>query len=67
MAKRADRNVVQMEADKEAKIQEFMYGDKTNVERAMYDCTGNKWSHQNGDARFKGGKKFGSRKQGNIQ
>jgi hypothetical protein len=32
---------------KETKIQEFMYGDATNVEHEMYEYTCNNWSHQN--------------------
>ena len=36
-----DRNVVQKEAEKEVKIQEFMYRDTMNVEPEMYDCTSN--------------------------
>jgi hypothetical protein len=32
---------------KEAKIQELMYRDTTNVEHEMYNCTGNNWSHRN--------------------
>ena len=43
----ADRNVVQKEAEKEVKIQEFMYRDTANVEPEMYDCTSNNWSHCN--------------------
>jgi hypothetical protein len=39
---------------KEAKIQEFMYRDTTNVEPEMYDYTGNNWSHWNGNKMFKG-------------
>ena len=38
---------------KEVKIQEFMYRDTRNMEPEMYDYTGNNWSHQNGDKRFK--------------
>ena len=40
----ADRNVVQKEAGKEVKIQEFMYRDTANVEPEMYDHTSNNWS-----------------------
>jgi len=43
---------------KETKIQEFMYGDATNVEYEMYECTCNDWSHQNSNKWFK--VKFGS-------
>ena len=43
---------------KEVKIQEFMYGDKTNVEREIYDCTSNKWSHWNRNEKLK--EKFGN-------
>jgi hypothetical protein len=32
---------------KEAKIQELMYRDTTNVEHGMYDYTVNNWSHRN--------------------
>ena len=38
---------------KEIKIQEFVYRDTRNVDPEMYDYTGNNWSHQNGDKRFK--------------
>ena len=54
----ADRNVVQEEAEKEVKIQEFMYRDTTNVEPEMYDYTGNNWSHWNSNEKLK--EKFGS-------
>ena len=54
----ADRNVVQMEAEKEVKVQEFVYRDATNVEPEMYDCTGNNWSHWNSNEKLK--EKFGS-------
>jgi len=47
MAIPADRNAVQKEAEKNLKIQEFMYRDKTNVEPEMYDYTSNNWSHWN--------------------
>jgi len=53
----ADRNVVQKEAGKEVKIQEFRYRDKMNVEPEMYDYTSNNWSHWNSDEKLKG--KFG--------
>jgi hypothetical protein len=43
---------------KEAKIQEFIYGVTTNVEREMYGYGGNNWSHRNSNKRFK--EKFGS-------
>jgi len=43
---------------KEAKIQEFMYRDKTNVEHTMYVYNSNNWSHWNSNKRFK--EKFGS-------
>ena len=42
---------------KEAKIQEFMYRDTTNVKLKMYDCTGHNWSHQNSNKRLD--EKFG--------
>ena len=32
---------------KEAKMQEFMYSDTTNVERELYDFTGHNLSHRN--------------------
>ena len=38
---------------KEVKIQEFMYRDTTNVERIMYDCTSNIWSHWNSNKKLK--------------
>jgi hypothetical protein len=34
-------------------IQEFMHGDKTNLEYEMYDKTGNNWSHPNNSKKFK--------------
>ena len=49
----ADRNVVQKEAEKEVKIQEFMYRDTANVEPEMYDCTSNNWSHWNSNEKLK--------------
>jgi hypothetical protein len=36
-----------------AKIQDFMCSDTMNVEHKMYDYTCNKWSHHNGNKRFK--------------
>ena len=54
----ADRNVVQKGSGKEVKIQEFVYRDATNVEPEMYDCTGNNWSHWNGNGKVK--EKFGN-------
>jgi hypothetical protein len=54
----ADRNVTQKEAEKNSKIQKFMYRDTTNVEHEMYDYTGNNWSHRNSNKRFI--EKFGS-------
>jgi hypothetical protein len=54
----ADRNVVQKEAEKEVKIQEFVYRDATNVEPEMYDCTSDNWSHWNSNEKLK--EKFGS-------
>jgi len=53
MAIPADRNVVQKEAEKEIKIQEFMYRDTTNVEPEMYDYTSNNWSHWNSNEKLK--------------
>jgi hypothetical protein len=44
--------------EKEAKIQEIMYRDATNVEHEMYDYTGNNWNHRNNNKRSK--EKFGS-------
>jgi len=49
----ADRNVVQKEEEKEVKIQEFVYRDKTNVEPEMYDCTSNNCSHWNTNEKLK--------------
>ena len=49
----ADRNVVQKEAEKNLKIQEFVYRDTTNVEPEKYDCTSNNWSHWNSNEKFK--------------
>ena len=37
----------------EAKLQERIYRDTANVEREMYDCTSNNWSHWNSNKRFK--------------
>ena len=45
MAIPADRNVVQKEAEKDLKKQEFVYRDTTNVEPEMYNYTSNNWSH----------------------
>ena len=44
--------------EKEAKIIEFMYRDKTNVEHEMYDYTSNNWSHWNSNEKLK--EKFGT-------
>jgi hypothetical protein len=41
----ADRNVVQREAEKKLRVQEFRYRDRTNVELEMYDYTSYNWSH----------------------
>jgi hypothetical protein len=46
-----DRNFMQKEAEK--KLQEFMYRDTMTVEHEMYDCTGDNWSHQSSNKRFK--------------
>ena len=54
----ADRNVGAKESGKEVKIQEFVYGDVTNVELEMYDCTSNNWSHWNSNEKLK--EKFGN-------
>jgi len=48
----ADRNFVQKEAEKEVKIQGFMYRDTTNVESEMYDCTSDNWSHWNSNEKL---------------
>jgi len=37
---------------KNTKIQEFFYGDKTNVEYEFHDFIGNNWSHRNGNKVF---------------
>ena len=58
MAIPADRNVLQKEAGKKLKIQEFMYRDTTNVEPEMYDYTNNNWSHWNSNEKLK--EKFGT-------
>ena len=47
----ADRNFVQEEAEKKLKYKSFR--DATNVEPEMYDCTGNNWSHCNGNEKLK--------------
>ena len=54
----ADRNVVQKEAEKKSKMQEFMYRDRANVESEMNDCTSNNWSHWNSNEKLK--EKFGN-------
>ena len=54
MAIPADRNVVQKEAEKKLKIQQFMYRVTASVEPEMYDCTGNNWSHWNSNKKLKG-------------
>jgi len=38
---------------KDVKTQEFMYGDKTNVEPELYDYTSNNWSHWNSNEKLK--------------
>ena len=40
-----DRNVMQKEVEKEAKIQEFMCRKTMNMEHAMSDYTSHNWSH----------------------
>ena len=45
------------ESRKEAKIQEFMHRDTTNVECEMLDYTSNNWNHRNSNKGFK--EKFG--------
>jgi hypothetical protein len=42
----------------EAKLQEFVYREATNVEPEMYDCTSNDWSHWNSNEKLK--EKYGS-------
>ena len=54
----ADRNVVQKEAEKKLKLQEFMYRDTANVDPEMYDHTSSNWSHWDSNEKLK--KKFGS-------
>jgi len=51
---------------KEIKPHEFRCRDKTNVEHETYDCTGNKWNHQNSKKRFKEKSKNNARKIVNI-
>ena len=53
MAISADTNVVQKEAGKKAKIQEFVYTDTMNVEYETYYYTGTYWSNRNSNRRFK--------------
>ena len=43
---------------KEVKIQEFVYGDTTNVEPEMYGYSNNNWSHWNSNEKLK--EKFGN-------
>jgi len=43
---------------KEVKIQQFIYGDTTNVETEMYDCTSYNWSHWNSNEKLK--EKYGN-------
>jgi hypothetical protein len=38
---------------KQTKMQGFLYRDTANVEREMYDYTGNNWSHRNINKRSK--------------
>jgi hypothetical protein len=38
---------------KDAKMQQFVYRDRANVEHAMCDCTGNMWRQRNSNERFK--------------
>jgi len=40
------------EAEKEAKLQEFMSRDTTNVKHEMYDYKSKHWCHQNSNKRF---------------
>ena len=58
MAIPADRNVVQKEAEKGIKVQEFVYRETTNVEPEMYGCTSNNWNHWNSNEKLK--EKFGN-------
>jgi len=53
-----DRNVMQKESREEVKIQEFRYGDTTNVEPEMYDYTGNNCSCWNSNEKLQ--EKFGN-------
>jgi len=48
MAIPAERNVNAKGSRKETKIQEFMYGDTTNVEHEKYHHSSNNASHGNG-------------------
>ena len=43
---------------KEKKMQEFIYRDRANVEREMFDNTCSNWSHWDTNKRFK--EEFGS-------
>jgi hypothetical protein len=49
----ADRNVMQKEAEKELKIQQSRYRDKTNVGPEMYDYASYNWSHWNSNGKLK--------------
>ena len=58
MAIRADRNVVQKEAEKKLKYKSLCIEIQRIVEPEMYDCTSNNWSHWNCNEKFK--EKFGN-------
>jgi hypothetical protein len=47
MAVPTNGNITQKEAEKENKIQEYMYSGTVNDGHEMYDHTSNKWSHMN--------------------
>jgi hypothetical protein len=57
VAIRADRNVVQKEAEKKLKYNSLCI-DTKNVEPEMYDYTSNNWSYWNRNEKLK--EKFGS-------
>jgi hypothetical protein len=48
----ADRNVVQKEAEKKLKLQQFSYRDTTNVEPEIYGYTSYNWSHWNSNEKL---------------
>jgi hypothetical protein len=59
----ADRNVAQKEAEQTK--YKSLYRDTATVEHEMCGCTGNNWSHWNGNKSFE--EKFGSLKMKNVQ